>query len=237
MSDIPQGPGWWQASDGRWYPPAEAPAPAGAPPGGPPPVVGAPTSGKATATLVLALVSFVLCPVLPAIAALVIGAQAAREIRESSGRLAGEGLVKAGRIIAIANIVLSLAALAAVVAIAIPTFKSAETKAQDRAAQADLRAALSTEYTYLAADNSGRWTDDPNQLAALDPSTRFETGSVPVSADVVYVAVEGEILGLSTKSDTGTCFYVMANLERQAVTYAEDEGCAPIDDQDFVDSW
>lgn len=33
MSDTPQGPGWWQASDGRWYPPdqfpgAQAPAPA-----------------------------------------------------------------------------------------------------------------------------------------------------------------------------------------------------------------
>jgi hypothetical protein len=29
MSDVPQGPGWWQASDGRWYPPQ-------APPGGQP---------------------------------------------------------------------------------------------------------------------------------------------------------------------------------------------------------
>lgn len=30
MSDRSQGPGWWQASDGRWYPPEQAP-------GGPPP--------------------------------------------------------------------------------------------------------------------------------------------------------------------------------------------------------
>jgi hypothetical protein len=22
MNDVPQGPGWWQASDGKWYPPA-----------------------------------------------------------------------------------------------------------------------------------------------------------------------------------------------------------------------
>lgn len=27
MSDASQGPGWWQASDGRWYPPTQAPAP------------------------------------------------------------------------------------------------------------------------------------------------------------------------------------------------------------------
>lgn len=26
MSDVPQGDGWWQASDGKWYPPTEVPA-------------------------------------------------------------------------------------------------------------------------------------------------------------------------------------------------------------------
>lgn len=32
MSDIPQGPGWWQASDDRWYPPDAQPGPDPAPP-------------------------------------------------------------------------------------------------------------------------------------------------------------------------------------------------------------
>ncbi len=36
MSDSPQGPGWWQASDGKWYPPEQAsaanPTPAGSVP-------------------------------------------------------------------------------------------------------------------------------------------------------------------------------------------------------------
>jgi len=39
MSDTSQGPGWWIASDGKWYPPESAPAPAPpppAPPGVPP---------------------------------------------------------------------------------------------------------------------------------------------------------------------------------------------------------
>jgi uncharacterized RDD family membrane protein YckC len=35
MSDFSQGPGWWQASDGKWYPPEQAP---GAAPGGMPPM-------------------------------------------------------------------------------------------------------------------------------------------------------------------------------------------------------
>ncbi len=43
MSDVSQGPGWWQASDGKWYAPeqhpaAEAPTP---PPAGSPPVAAA----------------------------------------------------------------------------------------------------------------------------------------------------------------------------------------------------
>jgi len=59
MSDISQGPGWWQASDGKWYPPEQAPGatpppipgqpPAGGPPGyGQPAAYGAPGGGEAT---------------------------------------------------------------------------------------------------------------------------------------------------------------------------------------------
>ncbi len=31
MSDVAQGPGWWQANDGRWYPPESAQPSPGAP--------------------------------------------------------------------------------------------------------------------------------------------------------------------------------------------------------------
>jgi hypothetical protein len=50
MSDSSQGPGWWQASDGRWYPPQSHPTQATPPPptyGAPPPVsYGAPVAKK-----------------------------------------------------------------------------------------------------------------------------------------------------------------------------------------------
>lgn len=36
MSDQSQGPGWWQASDGKWYPPEQSPAPPGGGPAGTP---------------------------------------------------------------------------------------------------------------------------------------------------------------------------------------------------------
>jgi uncharacterized RDD family membrane protein YckC len=38
MSDTSQGPGWWQASDGKWYPPEQAPG------GAPAPLAGSPDS-------------------------------------------------------------------------------------------------------------------------------------------------------------------------------------------------
>ena len=39
MSDLSQGPGWWQASDGKWYPPEQHPS--YVPPSAPPPAPGA----------------------------------------------------------------------------------------------------------------------------------------------------------------------------------------------------
>jgi uncharacterized RDD family membrane protein YckC len=49
MSDVSQGPGWWQASDGKWYSPAQAAgaAPTSPPPAGPPPGFGPPSGPPA----------------------------------------------------------------------------------------------------------------------------------------------------------------------------------------------
>ena len=52
MSDTPQGPGWWQASDAKWYPPEQAAGAAVPPPPagyGPPPQPGATPYGSAPA--------------------------------------------------------------------------------------------------------------------------------------------------------------------------------------------
>jgi hypothetical protein len=55
MSDSSQGPGWWQAGDGKWYPPEKAPEPPPPPlPGseprpGPDPFLAGPQGPSATA--------------------------------------------------------------------------------------------------------------------------------------------------------------------------------------------
>lgn len=231
VSNDPQRPGWWQASDGRWYPPEASPGAAPAPSFGSPP----PTAGKATATLVLAIVSFVACPVLPAIAALVVGAKADREIREAGGRLGGEGLVKAGRILAIVHLGLSVLMIPLMAAIAIPTFLGAQERAQDRAVQSDLRNALVAERVYHV--DHERWTDDPAELAVLEPSLTFQQASVPRGTDVITVVVEGDIVALAGKSESGTCFYLSAIGSQDGVGYAEDDGCGAAEDQEYLSAW
>ena len=51
MSEQSQGPGWWQASDGKWYPPEQAPAtqPPATEPIATPPAYGAPAASTAPA--------------------------------------------------------------------------------------------------------------------------------------------------------------------------------------------
>ena len=52
----------------------------------------------------LAIVSWVVCPIVPAIVALVLARQSDREIRGSEGRVGGSGLNTATRIISWINI-------------------------------------------------------------------------------------------------------------------------------------
>ena len=56
----------------------------------------APNSSKATTSLILGIVSVVMCGLFLGIPAMIVSRQAKREIRESQGRLGGEGLATAG---------------------------------------------------------------------------------------------------------------------------------------------
>jgi len=46
MSEVSQGPGWWQASDGKWYPPESHPGPPPGPGGSPYPTYSSPGGGQ-----------------------------------------------------------------------------------------------------------------------------------------------------------------------------------------------
>lgn len=69
------------------------------------------TAGRAIVVLVCAIASFVIFPFIPAVVALALAGGAKDEIARSGGRLTGDGLVRAGQIVAWINIGLSVLAV------------------------------------------------------------------------------------------------------------------------------
>ena len=120
MSDVPQGPGWWQASDGKWYSPQQAPgyappgyappgyAPPGyAPPGYPPPAGYAPPGARRTNPLAVAAVVLSLAWLggLGSLLAVIFAIAATSQIRRSRGAETGEGLAVAGLVLGIIGLI------------------------------------------------------------------------------------------------------------------------------------
>ncbi len=79
-----------------------------------------PTSSKATTSLVLGIISLVLCGLFLGIPAMIVARQAKREIAESQGRLGGEGLATAGFVTGLIGTIWSvLAGILLIVVIAV----------------------------------------------------------------------------------------------------------------------
>jgi len=97
----PQNPGQQRYWDGTQWSAAE-PSAAAAPVA--PTSAAPPTSTNATVGLVLAIVSWFICPIIAAIAALLFARSSTKEIAASGGRVGGAGLNTATRIIAWINI-------------------------------------------------------------------------------------------------------------------------------------
>lgn len=97
MSEQPQGEGWWQAPDGRWYPPRP----------GPPT-----TNALALTSLVCGLVGLATFNFPPgavvSILAVVFGHVALRQIRQAPIPPRGRGLAVAGLVLGYVGIVLAI---------------------------------------------------------------------------------------------------------------------------------
>ena len=109
MSTSPQDPFTSRpASESTWSGGYGPPPQAWDAPGGPVRPGAPQTETKAIIALVCAIGSWVVLPLAPAIVALVLAGQARRDIEASGGWLTGDGLVTASKVVAWANIVLSL---------------------------------------------------------------------------------------------------------------------------------
>jgi len=105
---APEAPAAWPTSApgsaatpmaGAQVPDSYAPQPAAAPA-----FQAVPTSSNAIIAFVLSIVAWAICPIVPAIVALVLAQSAQREIEAGQGRVQGGGLVTAAKIISWINI-------------------------------------------------------------------------------------------------------------------------------------
>ncbi len=96
--------------------------------------------------------------------------------------------------------------IAILIAIAIPTFLGARTRAQDRAAQSNLRNALTAEKTYYT--DTQAYTAVTASLDAIEPQLKYNGDTIPANDNEIYVSASGGTVILGTKSASGTCFYI-----------------------------
>ena len=95
------------------------------------------------------------------------------------------------------------------IAIAIPAFLGARRKADNRAAQANVRTALTTEKSYYT-DNEA-YTATSATLEAEEPSLNYvgAMADLDKAGSEVYVALNGtDGVLLGARSASGTCFWV-----------------------------
>ena len=94
--------------------------------------------------------------------------------------------------------------IAILIAIAVPTFLGARTKAQNRAAQSNLRNGFTGAKTILA-DGGDYTAATPAALAAAEPAMTFQA-AVSTGPKIVSVAVTATTVTMAAKSDSGTCY-------------------------------
>ena len=189
MSDVSGGPGWWLASDGKWYqpeqhpnyqspPPAPQPAflasssltqPTPAPPSyGYPVPTASVTNGLAIASLVL---SILWLAGIGSILAVIFAIRSRRQIRESRGAQGGDGIAIAGLVVGIVGIV---GALPFVLVFALATtVQVTHTGAVVAACQADAASVETAAQAYMA--QLGQW---PASIEALTQTSTVNGQSV-----------------------------------------------------------
>jgi type IV pilus assembly protein PilA len=122
--------------------------------------------------------------------------------------------------------------IAILIAIAIPTFLGARSRAQDRAAQSNLRNALTAEKTYYT-DNQNYSEDVAagGALKSIEPALGWTADAAPATVGAVYVKVSGassDTVTVGAKSASGTCFYIkdVATGASAGTFYAKNTTCA-----------
>jgi type IV pilus assembly protein PilA len=129
--------------------------------------------------------------------------------------------------------------IAILIAIAIPTFLGARQRANDRAAQSNLRNALTAEKTYYS--DKQQYTASNTELQKIEPSQTYQaTAGAQAKSNQVYVAVSGTgntTVALATQSANGDCYW-LKDVAGTGTTYGCTTGaCTTTEPGTYSSSW
>jgi type IV pilus assembly protein PilA len=96
------------------------------------------------------------------------------------------------------------------IAIALPTFLGARTRAQDRAAQSDLRNGIAAAKTYFT-DGDVYTGFDVTKAEAIEPSLVWTAAGTPTAGQAVIQVVAPASIVLTALSGSGTFFCIADN--------------------------
>ncbi len=104
------------------------------------------------------------------------------------------------------------------VAIALPTFLGARTKAQDRAAQSNLRNGIAAAKVYFTDDDT--FTGFSNtEGETIEPSLGWAAAGTPTAGQVVVAVVAADNVVLTALSESGTFFCIADNAAASGGTF------------------
>jgi len=133
--------------------------------------------------------------------------------------------------------------IAVLIAVAVPMFLGARTRASDRAAQSNVRNAHVTEL--IVYSDHQQFTDDVDELRAVDSSiayTQVLTAMVP-RGNVVYVTLlpdsvhVNDTVLVAAKSASGRCFWIRSVGGMNLLRFADNDCIAVPAVGDFRDEW
>jgi type IV pilus assembly protein PilA len=129
--------------------------------------------------------------------------------------------------------------IAILIAIAIPTFLGARQRANDRAAQSNLRNALTAEKTYYS--DKQVYTNSNTELQKIEPSQTYQTtaGAQAKNNQVYVVVTGGTTVEMATQSANGDCFWLKdAAGAGGGTTYGSTTGaCTTTAPTSYTSSW
>ena len=95
------------------------------------------------------------------------------------------------------------------IAIALPTFLGARSRAQDKAAQSDLRNALVAAKTLYTDSSSYTSAGTTTSMSSVEGSLTFQTAAVGTTVGVVGIASpSADTWAAARYSASGKCFYI-----------------------------